>query len=142
MYNKLKKTYKPKQRHLKRKSLKHKWMKWVGGEPEQDAVNAVAAAEDAKEDEVNVAAADPPVVNNTYNIQTQDMLNMLDAYQAKIDVLRDKIAEIQQNGKIIINVNDAMLQQSPNTAAVAKEMINNLLPFLAMFEVYPIKENV
>ena len=66
-----------------------------------------------------------------YNISTANMTKMLNEYKVKLDKLQKQINSIENNGKITINVsNDGSADDS---SGVAMEMVNNLLPFLALF---------
>jgi len=89
MYGKLKKTYRPKQRRLKRKSLKKKWMKWVGGADDFGADDQLTvAAKEAKEakaaEEAKAAAAATAEAQLAAEVNQKDIV----AAQAEIDAAK------------------------------------------------------
>lgn len=62
-------------------------------------------------------------------LNPQEMIQMLDGYKNKISELQSKLQKISQDGDVSINIKQGATDMSAET----KEMMNNLLPFLALF---------
>jgi hypothetical protein len=77
--------------------------------------------------------------SNVYNIDAAQMIGLLDTYKDKIEKLKVQVASIEKGGNIVIQVNNSGSASATGTTAFsetsdyARQMINNLLPFIALF---------
>jgi len=102
---------------------------------ESDAVEAVPvpvaqAVQTADPESVQASAqAETASTSMQLTLNPQEMIQMLDGYKNKISELQSKLQKISQDGDVSINIKQGATDMSAET----KEMMNNLLPFLALF---------
>ena len=89
-------------------------------EPAQTSTQSQAQAQ---------AQAETASTSMQLTLNPQEMIQMLDGYKNKISELQSKLQKISQDGDVSINIKQGATDMSAET----KEMMNNLLPFLALF---------